>query len=192
MDRSALTALGIPADAIVAGFVGNIRPVKGVRYLLEAMSKMNPDLNVHLLLVGTIRDPAIERMAKRNDHVHCVGFRRDATQLIGACDLTVMPSIEREGLPKAVLEAMAQGVAPIVTRVGGLPELVEDGTSGLLVPPRNAPALCEAITSLATDTHLRKRLGDAAKARIEGPFNIAQTVEKTLAFYQQVLSGKSS
>lgn len=185
--RSALAEWRIPADALVVNFTGNIRPVKGVDYLLDAFEAMDPRENIHLLVVGEVREKSIKRRIGRHPCVHFAGFRRDATALVGACDLAVMPSIEREGLPKAVSEAMAQGVPCIVTNVGGLPELVDHGRCGLLVPPRDAGAIREAVRTLAADPERRRRLGLAARAHIEGPFHFRHTVEKTLALYRRLL-----
>ena len=185
--RESLREFNFPADAVIAGFVGNVRPVKGGDVLLRAMGRLPASSPLHLLLVGEIRDPVVTRLAARPEiaaRIRLAGFRADATRLSGACDLFVMPSVEREGLPKAAIEAMAQGVPPIVTRVGGMPELVEDGVSGLVIPPRDDAALAEALVRLAGDAGLRERLGGAARQRIEGPFHIAHTIQKTLDLYE--------
>lgn len=190
--RSAFAEFGIPADAVVAGFVGNIRPVKGVDVLLEAFRDIAPSENIHLVLIGEVRDRRIRRQIGRHPHVHFIGYRADAAQLAGACDIAVMPSIEREGLPKAILEAMAQGIPSVVSQVGGMPELVEDGRCGRVVPPRDADALRAAVRNLAQDAPLRLRFGAAARARIEGPFHVCHTVEKTLALYRRLVEGRPS
>lgn len=188
--RSTLLALGIPENAVIAGFAGNIRPVKGVAYLLEAFQKLAPAENIHLIIAGEVRDPKLQPWVGKLPHVHFLGYRADATSLMGACDMMLMPSIEREGLPKAVLEAMAQGVPPIVTNVGGLPELVEDGVSGLIVPPKDAGALGTAIRQLALNPIQRRQMGEAAAARIQGPFHISHTIEKTRSLYESIAHSK--
>ena len=185
--RTSFSELGIPPNATVVGFVGNIRPVKGVDYLLRAFDQTDARENIHLVVIGEVRDLRIAKQVGRNPRVHFMGYRSDAARLSGACDIAVMPSVEREGLPKAVIEAMAQGVPPVVTGVGGLPELVEDGKCGLVVPPGDAAALCTAIRKLAQDADLRRRMGIAARVRIEGPFHFRHTVTKTIALYQRLL-----
>jgi glycosyltransferase involved in cell wall biosynthesis len=187
-DRSALREFGIPDDAIAVAFTGNIRPVKGVHYLLKAFDEIKSDQNIHLLVIGEVREKNILRQIGKNPLVHFAGFRKDATALAGACDICVMPSIEREGLPKAVLESMALGIPAVVTNVGGMPELVVDGECGLLVPPRNAGALRGALLKLSQDAALRKRMGSAARDRVSGEFNSKHTVEKTLRLYQRLLN----
>lgn len=185
--RAALDEFGIPGHAVTACFTGNIRPVKGINYLLDAFETITPEENIHLLIIGEVRDRRIAARTSRHPCVHFAGFRRDAAALAGACDISVMPSIDREGLPKATIESMAQGIPVVATRVGGLAELVEDGTCGLLVPPRDAGALARAIRQLAVDPARRRALGDAARRRIEGPFHIRHTLEKTIALYRRLL-----
>lgn len=185
--RADLDAFGIPPDAIPVAFVGNIRPVKGVDVLLDAFQGIAPTEKIHLLLFGEIRDPHIQKQVDRLPHVHFLGFRPDAATLVGACDIAVMPSIDREGLPKAVLEAMAQGLPAVVTDVGGMPELVEHGISGLVVPPCDAIALRTALLALARDPARRHRMGAAARDRINGPFHFRHTVAKTIALYRRLL-----
>lgn len=178
--------LGVPAGACTVVFTGNVRPVKGVDVLLDAMERLPADANVHLVLVGEARDRRVRRLAKRaaaQERVHTTGFREDAAAIAGKGDIFVMPSVEREGLPRAVIEAMAQNVPPVVSATGGMPELVVDGVSGLVVPPRDADALAGAILKLARDAGLRKRLGTQAGQRIRESFTIEETVRKTLALY---------
>lgn len=160
--REALQEFGFSDDAIVVGFAGNIRPVKGVDVLLRAFETIPLSSGIHLLIIGAVRDRRIQRAVGRQPNVCFAGFREDAAALIGACDLAVMPSVRREGLSKAVIEAMAQGVPPIVTRVGGMPECVTDGASGLVVPPNDPAALHDAIRELANDPARRRLLGEAA------------------------------
>ncbi len=188
--RSALKEWNIPDNAVVVNFTGNIRPVKGVTYLLDAFEKIGPEENIHLLVIGEVREKSIRRRMGKHSHIHFAGFRRDATGLTGACDIAVMPSIEREGLPKAVSEAMAQGIPCVATNVGGLPELVEDKVCGLLVPPRNADAIRDAVRAMSRDATLRKKMGIAARQRVEGIFNFRHTAEKTLRLYQRLLEIK--
>ncbi len=187
--RSALHELGIPDNAVVVNFTGNIRPVKGADVLLRAFAHIRPEENIHLVLVGEVRDKNVKRLLERAPlYVHAIGFREDAIGLAGACDIAAMPSVEREGLPKSVLEAMAQGVPAVVSDVGGMPEVVEDGVSGIVVPPKNAEALAAAIRRLAGHAELRQQMGRAARTRIEGPFHIRHTVEKTLSLYQRLIA----
>ena len=139
-----LQQFGIPAGAFVVGCIANWRPRKGVHVLLEAFAQVAQELPIYLLLAGTDRSRELDEAIAAHPHrdrIRNVGFRRDAPALIGACDVSVLPALKREGLPKTVIEAMAYGVPPVVTNVGGSPELVADGVSGLVVPPGDAAAL---------------------------------------------------
>jgi len=100
----------------------------------------------------------------------------------------VLPSLRREGLPKTVIEAMAYAVPPIVTNVGGSPELVEHGRSGLVVPPGDAGALADAIETLRHDPALAEAYGQAARCRIAEHFPIANTINATAELYRELAS----
>jgi glycosyltransferase involved in cell wall biosynthesis len=184
--RKALQDLGIPGDAFVIGFSGRARRIKGVGYLVGALSRIPPEMNAHLLLVGEMDDQIVKAMLRSptvSERVHCTGFREDAPALIGACDAFVMPSLKREGLPRALVEAMAQGVPSVASRVGGIPELIEDQVSGILVPPRKPSAIAEALTLIASDKKKAEKIGVKAKERIERDFNVETTVAKMLRVF---------
>jgi glycosyltransferase involved in cell wall biosynthesis len=183
----------IPPDAFIVGFTGNIRPVKGIDVLLSAARILARDCpSVHFLLVGEVRDKAILRLSRDTEatrRIRFTGFRSDAAAIAGMCDAYVMPSVEREGLPRGVIEAMAQGVPPIVTDVGGMPELVRHEASGLIVPPRDPQALAAAIQRLAGAPELVRALGAEAKRRIATDFHIDRTVEKFCDLYAGLAPG---
>lgn len=182
-------SMQIPQDCFLLCCAANMRPVKGIRYLINALHHL-PD-HVHLLLIGEVQDPAIKDAAQDpmlQPRLHFAGFRDDATQLIGMADAFVMPSTHREGLPRAVIEAMAQAIPPIVTQVGGMPELVIDHQSGLQVSPRNAKAIAEAALKLIHDPHLATTLGQQARERIEGPFSIEHSIDRTEQLYKRLTS----
>lgn len=182
-----LGKLGIPQGAFVVGCVANYRPRKGIEYLVDAIAALPEDWGVHLLLIGRmdarrlIKKIAASTAAAR---IHRLGHRRDAPSLTAACDAFVLPSIKREGLARSLIEAMAYGVAPIVTDCGGSPELVVDGDSGLVVPVRDADAIADAIAKLYRDDDLRRRMGFAARERIRTNFRIEDTIARTLELYR--------
>lgn len=182
---------GIPRRAFVAGTVANLRPRKGIEVLIEATGHLPPDAPIHFLLVGSGMDnAALSRAISRSpfaDRIHRTGFRNDACALIAACDCAVLPSTKREGLPKTVIEAMAYAVPPIVTDTGGSAELVEDGESGLVVPPGDPKALAAAISRLARDPARARSMGAKARQRVDRQFNIRQTIDRTLDLYRELL-----
>jgi glycosyltransferase involved in cell wall biosynthesis len=188
VDRS---SLGIPQDAFVVGCVANWRPRKGVDVLLDAFERLAPDAPIHLLLAGNMSHERLRRRiaaSRHSDRIHVLGFRDDAPAVIAACDVAVLPSIKREGLAKTVIEAMAYGVAPIVTDCGGSPELVESGSSGIVVPVRDAGAIARAIELLYSDSQLRERFARAAQDRIGSKFRIEDTIAQTYALYQKKMT----
>lgn len=185
-----LTQFGIPGDAFVVGCTANYRPRKGIDFLIDAIEALPEDVPVHLLLVGRMDAPALTRRIARSpagERIHRTGFRSDAPALSAACDVFCMPSTKREGLARAIIEAMAYSVPPVVTNSGGSPELVVDGVSGIVVPPRDAAALAAAIERLYRDDDLRRRVGAAARERIATAFQNEDTVAKTIALYEELV-----
>ncbi|HEU4619278.1 MAG TPA: glycosyltransferase, partial [Gammaproteobacteria bacterium] len=135
--------------------------------------------------------PALQKRIARSpmrERIRVFGYRRDAPRIVAACDAAVLPSLRREGLPKTVIEAMAYGVAPVVTNVGGSPELVEDGRSGRVVPPGDARALGAALLELYERPDLRRGFGSAARRRIAEEFSIEKTIEQTYELYRELTS----
>jgi glycosyltransferase involved in cell wall biosynthesis len=183
-----LERIGIPRDAFVIGCVANYRPRKGIEVLVEAMRMLPED--VHLLLIGRMDAERLARRIERSparERIHRTGFREDAPALSAACDAFCLPSTRREGLSRAIIEAMAYGVPPIVTDCGGSPELVVNGVSGIVVPVNDSRAIAEAAERLYRDAEFRKRLGRAARERIATDFRSEDTVKKTIELYESLV-----
>ncbi len=184
-----LVPLGVPHDAFVIGCVANWRPRKGIERLIEAFELLDSDRLSHLVLVGEMGSARLtKRIASSavKDRIHVLGPRSDAPAVAAAFDVAVLPAIRREGLPKTVIEAMAYGVATIASRVGGVDEIIEDGVSGLIVPPGDVHALKEALARLRDDPELRAALGRHGKERIGTAFRVEDTIEKTAALYEHL------
>ena len=185
-----LSEYGVPKDAFVVGCTANYRPRKGIDYLIDAVEALPGDISVHLLLVGRMDAEKLDRRIERSpvrDRIHRTGFVSNAAELTAACDVFCMPSTKREGLSRAIIEAMVYRVAPVVTDAGGSPELVVDGVSGFVVPPRDAHGLADAIEKLYRDDELRKQMGEAARERIATAFRNEDTVLKTIALYEELV-----
>jgi glycosyltransferase involved in cell wall biosynthesis len=177
----------IPASSPLIGMVANMRRVKGADLLLKAMIYL-PD-NVHAAFVGEVRDREIEQLRQQPElrhRVHFTGYQANAAQLIKQFDINVAPSRGREGLTKTVIEAMIQGVPCVTSDAGGLPELVEDGESGFVVPNGDAIALSKAISTLTQDQNLVSIMGPKGSALFHRKFNINDTIEATVWLYDQV------
>lgn len=184
-----LQEFGIGSNAFVIGCVANYRPRKGIEVLVEAMSDLPESLRGHLLLVGQMDAPGLEKKIAASpvtDRIHRVGYRRDAPSLTAACDVFVLPSTKREGLARSLIEAMAYRVPPIVTDCGGSPELVVDGVSGLVVPVHDAGAISVAIRRMHENPEMRRQMGEAARERIGTKFRIEDTIEQTIALYRSL------
>jgi glycosyltransferase involved in cell wall biosynthesis len=167
-----------------------MRPRKGVGVLVEAFARLPAELPIYLLLVGNMRSDRLDAAIAANPNaqrIRKVGFRKDAPAIVAACDVSVLPTLRREGLPRSVIEAMAYAVAPIVTDAGGSPELVEHGDSGIVVPPGDRQALGDAILRLYEEPGLRNRMGQRARERIATHFHVDATVSSTLALYRELV-----
>lgn len=181
---------GFPADAQIVVNVANLVPKKGHRYLLAAARRVVVDEpRARFLLVGSGPLAAtLAEEAKRiglNGHVVFTGSRTDATALVGASDLFVLPSVY-EGLPVSLLEAMALGRPAVATRVGGVPEVVVPGETGVLIDPADADSLADEILRLLRDPARRQRMGQAARWHVRRRFGMAQMVAAVEGVYSQL------
>jgi glycosyltransferase involved in cell wall biosynthesis len=163
------------ADPPETLFVGRLSEEKGIREAVEATE----GLNLVVAGDGPLRDLV----------PNALGFvsHDEAQTLIARAAVVVLPS-HREGLPMVLLEAMARGRAIVATPVGGIPSLIEDGVTGLLVPNGDAAALRGAITKLLGNPALRRKLGAAARARVQEVASWDRVVDETLAAYQAALA----
>lgn len=185
----------LPPDALVVGTVGRLAAVKDQASLLSAFAQIlatRQDLAPRLRLIivgeGALRDD-LERQASAQgvaDRVWLAGDRADVPDLVQLMDLFVLPSLG-EGISNTVLEAMAGGLPVVATRVGGNPELVEEGRTGALVPVRDVGALADAIARLLTDDERRARYGAAARDFVARHFSWERCVEQYLGLYDELL-----
>lgn len=182
-----LSPFGIRPTDFVVGCTANYRPRKGLHILIEAMNNLPENLPIRLLLIGDIHAPRLLNQIQRNtkkNRIHLTGYRQDAPALQAACDTVVLPALRREGLPKVIIEAMAYGIPPIVTDSGGSPELVENGISGIIVPPGDPREIAQAVLRLQKDGQYRKIMGKRARERIASSFRIETTIAKTMELYK--------
>jgi glycosyltransferase involved in cell wall biosynthesis len=178
----------------LVGTVGRFVEPKGYTYLLDALAKIRTQISdAKALLVGdgALRQPMEEKARELglSDTVVFTGTRRDVPQVLALLDVFVLPSLW-EGLPIALLEAMAAGLPVVATAVGGTPEVVVDGVTGILVPPRDPDALAEAILTLLHDPDLRRKMGQAGRERVRGHFSVEKMVKETEGLYRRLLTEK--
>ncbi len=178
-----------PPDAIVVGSVGWLTPVKGHRVLLEAVALLRREWpRLHLAIVGggPLRED-LEQLARARgmaDAVRLLGVRTDVPDCLAGMDIFVQPSLN-EGMGRALIEAMAAGRPVIASRVGGMPAVVQDRTTGLLVPPDDPATLARALDELLRKPDWAKELGAAARASIGERFGEAAMVCAIELVYEQ-------
>jgi glycosyltransferase involved in cell wall biosynthesis len=193
--------LGVPADAPLIAMVSRLNRArgvdfKGVEYFLDAaalVASRRPDARFLVLGDGPSREE-FECDARRRGlagRVIFVGFRKNVPRWLTEVTLSVLPSLS-EGLSNAVLESMAAGVPIVATRVGGNPELVVDGVTGLLVPPRDAGALAAAMCLLLEQPALARRFGQAARQRALDHFSNDRMVQETERLYLSLVRRHAS
>ncbi len=176
--------VGLPDAGVLILAVGNLYPVKDHATLLRALPEL-PGTRVAIAGRGD-EEPNLRQLAAElgiETRVHLLGLRDDVDRLLAAADLFVQPS-RSEGLPLAVLEAMAAGLPVVATRVGGMGEAVVDGETGILVEPARPDELARALRSLLENEALRTRMGRAARARAEAEFSVETMARRYVALYR--------
>lgn len=196
VDRTAFRReFSLPEQAIVIGMVAQLIPRKGHRYLIEAIKSLRtsfPDVRVLLFGKGPLQAELENDIAQNGlaGIIRFTGFRNDLPQWLGGLDILAHPA-DMEGLGVSLLQASAAAVPIVTSRAGGLPEAVAENVSGLLIPPGDVPALISALRKLLDDAVLRKKMGEAGRARILAEFSIDAMVDGNLAVYRQVLAHRS-
>ena len=181
-------------DVSVAAIVARLTEQKGHVYLLQAFAdviKIIPQAKLLVIGSGNLMEKlqtlACELGIRSN--VIFTGFRADACALMSQVDVVILPSLW-EGFGIVLLEAMAAMKPIVATRVSAIPEIVVDGVTGLLVPPRDPEALAEAIIALLQDQERAEAMGRAGQERVERHFSVERMVQQTEALYEELVRGK--
>lgn len=186
--------LALPLDAPLILCVARLHEVKGHRRLIEALPgvlEKHPDARLLIAGEGPLR-PAIEARIEElgiGRSVQLLGNRQDVDRLLCAADVFCLPS-DWEGLPLAVAEAMAAGLPVVATAVGGVPEIVEEGVTGWLVPPADPGLLASRLCGLLAEPAQRRRMGLAGREKISAHFTLEQMVSKFEALYRELVEHK--
>jgi len=177
---------GLEGTAVLTS-VGRLVPQKDPLTLLKAIQNLSKG---KLILIGDgPLQPRVERFIRRNglaNRVILAGERRDIPEILAASDVFVLPS-RWEGLPLTIIEAMMVGLPVVATRVSGVPELVEDGVTGFLVPSGDPQGLAKALQQLLDDEELRRRMGEAGRQRALGNFTLDRMLHETHRVYEKVV-----
>jgi len=187
-------SFGIAGDGFVLASVSRLHRPRDFESLLEAFRRVAERFaDARLLIAGDGPErAAVERRIRilsLESRVTLLGWRPDVAGIYGASDACVLTSSGWEGLPLALLEAMAAGLPVVATEAGGTLEAVDPEVSGLVVPRRSPEALAQALCRLASDPGLRRRMGEAGRRRATHEFSLARMVQETEAVYDQVLTG---
>jgi glycosyltransferase involved in cell wall biosynthesis len=186
--------LGIDRDVPLVGSVGELHVQKAFDVLFDTAARLRnrfPSLEVIVAGEGSDR-PRLERHIRElglERTVHLLGRREDVPDVLASLDIAVCCS-DREGSPLSVMEYMASGLPIVATRVGGIPDLIDDGVHGLLVPPRDADALANALARLLDDETLSARLAANARERQEREFVLAAAVRRTEELYELLVASR--
>jgi glycosyltransferase involved in cell wall biosynthesis len=188
---------GIAGSDQVIGYVGRLEEEKGTQVLIEAVPAILGELPAaRFLIAGEASDEQAEfealaeervRQLGIADRVRFAGFRNDVPDLIAAMDVVVVPSL-REAFGLVNVEVMACGRPLVATRVGGIPEVVEDGATGILVPPADSGALADAVIGLMRDPDRRRAMAEAGRRRAAALFDIRAHVSKMQALYEEMVA----
>ncbi len=186
--------LGLPPEAQVVGLVARLdHRAKGHLELLQALSLLKDKHTVHALMVGGGRRQEEMRQLAASlglgEVVHFLGNRRDVPDLLAAMDIFVLPS-HSEGVSLAVLEAMAAGLPVIVSAVGGLPEIVHDGETGLLIPPKDPEALAQSLARVLEEPGLAQGLGQKARQQVLKKYSLERLGQVVNAAYDELVETK--
>jgi glycosyltransferase involved in cell wall biosynthesis len=180
----------LPTHAPVVGAVSSLVARKGLHHLIDAAAlvvREVPDARFVIIGDGELRE-ALEQHIHHTHlerHIFLTGFRADAIECIKGFDLLVVSAVN-EGLPTTLLDAMAASKAAVATAVGGIPEVVVDGDTGFLVPPRDHAAMARRLVVLLQDAALRARMGAAALARVKERFTVERMVRETADLYARL------
>ncbi len=188
--------LGLAPDSIVAVTVAVLREPKGIQFMLQAMAQLretNP--NLQYLVVGDgEHGPTLKEMARSlglENQVVFAGQRKDIPDILSVCDFFVLPT-RTEALPTVLMEAMAAQKAIIASNVGGVPEMIQDGVNGRLLPPGDVSALVKACAQLADDSARRNAWGTAGQAICREKFNIEQQIISLENLYTSLIGTRPS
>jgi glycosyltransferase involved in cell wall biosynthesis len=194
--RQKRESLGLPSDAFVVGSVGRLVPQKGYDTLLAAIPAVLaecPRARFVLVGAGAQREALVEQARALGvaDALTLTGARPDVAELLRTFDLFVSPS-RYEGLPTVVLEAIASGAPVVATRVSGNSELIEDGVSGLLVPPEDPPALAQAILRMANGAAPAAEMAARALERARASYSLDSVAARYADFYESLMGERGT
>jgi len=191
MRKEVFSRIGVPEDAIMVVSAGRLSPEKGHKYLIEAISFLNGKFGRAIFVFcgdGVLKKKLEAQAIRLSVAGRCrfVGFRKDIGDIFKVMDLLVLPSLT-EGCPNVVLEAFSNAKPVVATSVGGVPELVEDGISGILVPKERPDLLADAILKCLSSSNMRTAMGLAGYRKVSSNFTFEKQTQRLEDIYGEVL-----
>jgi glycosyltransferase involved in cell wall biosynthesis len=185
--------LGVPADAPLIGAVGVLRPQKALDVLVRAVAPLLDELpQLHVVIVGEGPERGslteLIRSEGVGERVRLAGFREDIPDVLAALDVAVSTSAF-EGSPLAMMEFMEAARPIVATSVGGVPDLIDDGVHGLLVPPGDVEGITNALRTMLTDREAARRMGERAQERRRREFDLDVVVSRFETLYERLAQG---
>jgi len=196
-DPNLRVELNLPASQLLVGLISYLRSYKGHVYFIEAAERIaKTRTDVTFLIVGEGPDAAsirstIDRLGLAS-RVRMLGYRDDLVNIFRSLDAFVIPSVEGDTIPQVLMQALAMGLPVVSTTVGSIPDVVIEGETGFVVPPRDAQSLAERITRLLDDRELRVRLGANGRALVERSYTIDKMLDGMEAVYQRMIRRRQS
>ncbi len=190
-DRDLRLELKLPTEHRLVGLISYLRSYKGHEYFIEAAARVLPRAkDVTFLIVGEGPEEARlrEMVASMglSSNVRILGFRDDLLNVFRSLDLFVIPSVEGDTIPQVLMQALAMGLPVVSTTVGSIPDVVQDGRTGFVVPPRDAGALAERILALLDNSALRAEMGRYGRTLLEQEYSLARMLDRLEDVYKRV------
>ena len=183
--------LGVPPSQRLVGLISYLRSYKGHEYFIEAAARVLPRVSdATFLIVG--EGPEAERLQARivehnlTSQIRMLGFRDDLLNIFRSLDLFVIPSVEGDTIPQVLMQALAMGLPVVSTTTGSIPDVVQDGVTGYVVPPRDADALADRIVALLGDPGLRMDMGRRGRAMVERDYSLSRMLDRLEDVYRKV------
>ena len=191
-DRDLRQELGLPKGHLLVGLISYLRSYKGHEYFIEAarsIAAKRDDVTFIIVGEGPEEQPIRRRIEQlgMTARIRMLGFREDLLNVFRSLDVFAIPSVEGDTIPQVLMQALAMGIPVVSTTVGSIPDVVLDGKTGFVVPPRDARALADRIVTLLDDAGLRARMAVQGRSLVEGTYSIGKMLDRMEAVYKRLV-----
>jgi glycosyltransferase involved in cell wall biosynthesis len=189
--------IGLPNKQLLVGLISYLRTYKGHEYFIEAARQIlakRDDVTFIIVGEGPEEQP-IRRLIEQlglTARIRMLGFRDDLLNVFRSLDIFVIPSVEGDTIPQVLMQALAMGLSVVSTTVGSIPDVVIEGETGFVVPPRDAHALADRVLPLLDDAGLRARMGANGRALVERSYSIDKMLDRMEAVYQSLVHARQT